>query len=503
MIRSIVSIAFSLFLLSGCVANPLTFLPGQFSDDDTYLNQIGKTHTSSKNHEAQLFDRYSQQSSGNGLIDYPAMEVYLNSRLDIIKSASGIEELAGAVYITAEEAYFARVSGEGNIYIPVELLRDLDSEDELVALLAHELSHYILNHNNSDFFVDIQKKGVYLVGIVGNAKAGDSGQMNKREARQFRNALGALMVSDGILHPGYNRRQEIQADKLGVDLMISAGYNPEAMMRLLEKLSTWEAQTAALKQQNQELQQALLEQARAAAGTDIEQHINLALGDIVSNLRKTFIDISSTHPDAEARIASMQNYLQIHHRRASRPTIRSQDWQRLSQSTQTGRLIEAVKAVNQGQALMAEGKTKQGTQLILQHVNDYTRNQNFVRKALYVARLSEGDNSNAMTNVQLGLQGSYPSFELQHAYHVLQARNPEEMALRTDEVNAIFEIYGKPAQHFIDVINLAEATNNQGLKASLMIECRLKFLGEPVACQPGEEAQSQELSFNRLVEAML
>ena len=492
-----------LFALTGCVANPIQFLPGQFSEDDTYINQISSTHANSSNEEAQLFDRYAQQSAGNGLIDYPRMELFLNDRLNDIKNASGIDGLAGKVYITAEEAYFARVSAEGNIYLPIEIVRDLQSEDELVALLAHELSHYILNHTRSDMFVNIQKKGVFLIGMVASTKIDESGTMNKREARQLRNALGALIVSDGILHPGYNRRQEIQADKLGVDLMIAAGYNPEAMMRLLEKLSRWEDQTNVLKEQNQELQRAMLAQARAEAGLDIEKHINLAFSDILFNLSQTFNDISSTHPDAEARIAAMQEYMQKHHRRASRPAIRSEAWLALVNSRETDQLIAAVKAVNQANIVLSQGKLTDATNLMLAHVNDSTRHQSFIRIPLFIARLGEGNRSGALTNIELGLKGKYPAFELERAQHVLRSTNIQELAERTIQLNEVFISYGKPSQHYIDVITLAEATDNQGLKASLMIECRIRFLGEPVACQPGEDAQSQELSFNRLMEAIL
>ena len=52
--------------------------------------------------------------------------------------------------ILANPAPEALSTPDGNIYIAMQWLRSVDSEDELAAIIAHETSHVLLHHHSSD-----------------------------------------------------------------------------------------------------------------------------------------------------------------------------------------------------------------------------------------------------------------------------------------------------------------------------------------------------------------
>jgi predicted Zn-dependent protease len=98
----------------------------------------------------------------------------------------------------------------GRIYIHSGMLARLDSEDELAAVLAHEINHVAGHHSIVGFRTEGRRIWIDLV-------AGD---------------LASLLTQ---LH--YSRELEQEADDRAPALMLAAGYDPQAMPVLLERLT--------------------------------------------------------------------------------------------------------------------------------------------------------------------------------------------------------------------------------------------------------------------------
>jgi len=97
----------------------------------------------------------------------------------------------------------------GHVYIGAGLLQLMDSEDELAAVLGHEVEHIDRYHCVERYQV---------------------------EARMRRTGLVADLVQLPleIFQAGYTKDQELEADREGTRLAVEAGYSPQGAIRVFE-----------------------------------------------------------------------------------------------------------------------------------------------------------------------------------------------------------------------------------------------------------------------------
>lgn len=110
----------------------------------------------------------------------------------------------------------------GQIFITTALLSALETEDEVAGVLAHEIVHVLARHSAQQIAKNELTKG--LVGAVGVA-SGDA------DAAQTAAIIGQLV------NMSYGREDELQSDGLGVCIMNDAGYDPEAMVEVMQILA--------------------------------------------------------------------------------------------------------------------------------------------------------------------------------------------------------------------------------------------------------------------------
>ncbi len=118
----------------------------------------------------------------------------------------------------------------GSIAATRGILLKLDNEAELAALLGHELGH--VNARHSAFRMSksqLSSVGVGLLSIAAGARLGES-------AGKITAALGQLGA--GALLASYSRDNERQADALGNEYMVRAGYSTLGMVGLMEMLNS-------------------------------------------------------------------------------------------------------------------------------------------------------------------------------------------------------------------------------------------------------------------------
>ena len=112
----------------------------------------------------------------------------------------------------------------GQIFITFGLLKLLDSEDEVAGVLGHEIGHVVGRHSNEQMAKAQLSQG--LVNAVVMAGGADYG-MTAGQLAQF--------VSQ-LKNTAYGRGDELESDQLGVRFMIRAGYDPNALIRVMEVL---------------------------------------------------------------------------------------------------------------------------------------------------------------------------------------------------------------------------------------------------------------------------
>ncbi len=119
----------------------------------------------------------------------------------------------------------------GQIFITLGLLNKLQTEAQLAGVLAHEMGHVIQRHSAQQMAKG--QLGQLLIMATG------MGVGNSDSNSGYQAAMIASVVNQ-MMQLRYGRKDELEADQWGLDLMEEAGYDPRAMievMRILEKAS--------------------------------------------------------------------------------------------------------------------------------------------------------------------------------------------------------------------------------------------------------------------------
>ena len=110
----------------------------------------------------------------------------------------------------------------GPIFITEGLLRLLKTEGELAGVLGHEIGHVIGRHSSERLAKQQLTQGLIGALVVGS---GD-----------FTAAQIGQMVG-GMINMRYGREDELESDALGIRIMAESGYDPRAMIRVMEVLA--------------------------------------------------------------------------------------------------------------------------------------------------------------------------------------------------------------------------------------------------------------------------
>ena len=254
------AIGLVLAVLSGCQGGlnvRSTFPDGSSSErrmlENFERSDVDYANLSSNRADVQTMTAghgYGTLESENG----PLTE-YLNHILRKLISASPVPEMsARVVVVDTVDSPLAVAFPDGSIYVPLRLLEDMNnapnsaSEDALAFLLGHELAHIMDYHYSSDAVGTLFSTGVVgfelamqIANLLGEIK-GEQVVSEEKSQKLYTRFLAAKAVEEKIISPSWTRSQENKADLLGFDLMMKAGYNPNAAYDFLDFLYGYESE---------------------------------------------------------------------------------------------------------------------------------------------------------------------------------------------------------------------------------------------------------------------
>jgi predicted Zn-dependent protease len=289
-------------------------------------------------------DLARRRGEGLGFVRIAAVEQYLTELRTALIAASGVTGVPGRIRVLANPAFAAYSTPDGNVYVSMGWLQYVESRDEVAAILAHELAHVLLRHHSSDLVATTQRKGQALHELALSAKTTLSA--SKTPDKSDTRALGmeqlAADVTDKLVLPAWSRRQEREADLLGIDLLVRARCSPSAMITMLEKLQSWENQH---KESEQSFEERLQQTAQRSPG----EALRLAYQRVVDT-------VSASHPKTEERLEDAAGYLDRHYGDV-KSDADSAAWKRLVGRADVaevvrnyGRAFAARKALDKGNA---------------------------------------------------------------------------------------------------------------------------------------------------------
>ena len=163
-----------------------------------------------------------------GVYDDPELQAYVTR---VGKTLAAQSHRANLVYrftvLDSPEVNAFALPG-GYIYITRGLLAYLNSEAELAAVLGHEIGHVTAKHAVRQYSTSTLANIGYTIGALFIPELA-----NQNAANLF-NILGTAMIS------GYGRKHELEADGLGAEYLARTGYDPQAILGVLEILKNQE-----------------------------------------------------------------------------------------------------------------------------------------------------------------------------------------------------------------------------------------------------------------------
>ena len=133
--------------------------------------------------------------------------------------------------IVDDDTINAFAASGGFILVNKGLIKTAQNEDELAAVLAHEVAHTVRGHAIGSI------KKSRMAGVY-KEMLNDTVQLDEAQLGTLTQAFEGAMTDmiDSMVVKGYSRDTEFEADRIGLHIMADAGYDPQAFIRFLEQL---------------------------------------------------------------------------------------------------------------------------------------------------------------------------------------------------------------------------------------------------------------------------
>ena len=164
----------------------------------------------------------------------PELTNYLNRicQTIVINSPNAMVFNGFHVALLNSQEYNAFATPGGHILLTRGLVEAAPSEDAIAALIAHELAHITLRHaaeiiEGMSFTNELDDMAGRAASLTGNSKAA-------QQVQALRQSVSPIM--DAMIKNGFSQEQEFAADNKALELLNAAGYDPRALITMLQLL---------------------------------------------------------------------------------------------------------------------------------------------------------------------------------------------------------------------------------------------------------------------------
>jgi predicted Zn-dependent protease len=216
---------FKLLLVTFCLCDFVTFLTG-CSTEYNLVTGKQESYYYSTDREAELGKTMSKQLEHQvKLVDDPLVQNRLATIGKRIVAVADRKDIDYSFKAIADDEINAVSLPGGFVYVNKGLIDRVSSDDELAAVLAHEVGHIVARHS----IKKLQAQMGYTLAQILTIPVPQGGGAVRETAN----------IAFTELYLGYSREDELLADQLGARYTRLAGYNPRAMITFLEKLQEY------------------------------------------------------------------------------------------------------------------------------------------------------------------------------------------------------------------------------------------------------------------------
>ncbi len=162
----------------------------------------------------------------------PQLESYLNHVVARLMPETAPADLVIRVNVIKSPYLNAFAYPNGMIYIHSGLLARMNNEAQLAAVLAHEMVHCIHRHALRAFR-KYRNQPAYLI-------AAQQTLLKTKGLQKLARSMGIAGAMTAI--SGYARELEAEADRIGFEWVLKAGYNPKEALSLFDQMLSDHAQ---------------------------------------------------------------------------------------------------------------------------------------------------------------------------------------------------------------------------------------------------------------------
>jgi len=426
--------------------------------------------------------RQSIDGVAYGVVNDAALDMFLNGIKDRLLKASPLPGCAIKVYVIPQEHFAAAAAADGGIFLPMGLLRDLKSEDEIAAVLAHEVAHILKNHHKSDAFLKSQqgllKAGGMAMGAFSAVQqvSGIAPPINGQTSLNIAEAVYA--VSENVIAPNWTSGQEDEADLLGADLFIAAGYNKAAIGTMMAKLEDWEKKIAKREAVQDQFVKASMEanamSMMGAASSAMMAPSAASVGGMMAKLAPSAITAVASsnkgkdHRPVSERKADVIQYLGEFYRTSPRPPLGTQQWDK-----QRGMpVFSSYTSASKARQLMESGKLDEAAKLATQAISGPAANHTYPRLTMYEVASRQG-RPDAATNIDAILRGPQPPIA-GYRYAASNAIKTGSLPIAASFIDEANRRYDTPIGFIPEAIRFYQQTGNTEKIQPLLMRCQMK-----------------------------
>ncbi|HPS54688.1 MAG TPA: M48 family metallopeptidase [Sedimentisphaerales bacterium] len=200
------------FCCNGCDVNPIS--------GESRMNFI------SPEEEVEIGSKYAPEieKEMGGRINDPQLQSYIDSVGQRIAAVSHKPNIKFSFAAVVDEQTNAFALPGGYVFITKGMLSKLSTEAQLAGILGHEITHVVASHSA----VSMSRE----IGISVLLSAASATMNTPAGAETVAN------LTTQIIGMSYSRKDEVEADKTGMDYMYKAGYDPYGMIETMEILQS-------------------------------------------------------------------------------------------------------------------------------------------------------------------------------------------------------------------------------------------------------------------------
>ncbi|HEY5565804.1 MAG TPA: M48 family metalloprotease [Gammaproteobacteria bacterium] len=189
----------------------------------------------SKSREAQLGRSVMLQLRNAGaVVEDPQLTEYISLLGSQLASQANDGDFEFEFFVVGDDRINAFALPGGHIGVNAGLILASDNESELAGVLAHEVSHVTQRHIARSLYDNQRTSIISMAAMLAAVLLGAAADLGSQATSGLLSAGQAAMLQRQI---NFTRAHEAEADRVGMDVLAAAGFDPSGMAAFFEKLS--------------------------------------------------------------------------------------------------------------------------------------------------------------------------------------------------------------------------------------------------------------------------